>query len=161
MSKQTSLPIFGDSIERPSPLPTGLEQVKKSLASGAPMDMALKSGGFTLDDYQAWRDSDEHQELIRELDKAEADFCVRCLKQVAIAADMGDVKSAQWLLERRFSSHFGRATAKTSTKITEEQIAIAEEIGGEVLNDLSEDEYRTLAVELLRRKISIEGESDD
>ena len=157
---QKTLPIFGDSIENGGPLPVGIEQGKASLANGAPLDVALKSGGFTLQEYESWKNDEDKEELIKELNKAEADFCVRCLRQVAVSADMGDVKSAQWLLERRFSAHFGRATAKSVKVSDEHQVAIVEEIGGEVMHDMSEEDYRAVAVEILKRKINV-TEVDD
>lgn len=158
--KQGTLPIFGDSVLEGGALPTGIEQVIRSLSSGAPLDVALKSGGFTLEDYESWKASEDQQELCRAIDKAEADFCVRCIRQVAIAADMGDVKSAQWLLERRFSSHFGRAS-RGVVKTEESAVVVAESIGGELMQEMSEDEYRLLAVEILKRKIAESGDSND
>tara|TARA_R110002110_G_scaffold92555_18_gene241523 strand:+ start:1561 stop:2073 length:513 start_codon:yes stop_codon:yes gene_type:complete len=165
--KQGTLPLFGEDIDQGGslpvgrPLPVGLDQVKLSLSSGAPIDVALKSGGFTLEEYETWKADESKKDLIKDLHKAEADFCVRCLRQVAISADMGDVKSAQWLLERRFSTHFGRATAKSVTRITDEQVSIVEEIGGEVLTEMTVDDYRSIAVEILKRKLTAEGEVGD
>ena len=115
-----------------------------------------------MDDYKSWEEDESKSDLIREIRKAEADFCIRVLKQVVNAADMGNDKSAQWLLERRFTSFFGRPSKVATTKTESvETGVVVEEIRSDLLSEISEEEFRLMAVEVLQRKIKqekVEGE---
>lgn len=159
-NKQWVLPIFGDptAIE---PEPEGVDAMLNALRqAGAPLEIALKSGGFTDEDYKAWLDNEESQDLIKEIRKAEADFCIRALKQVVNSADMGDAKSAQWLLERRYTAHFGRPSkSNTSVSLEQEEIVI-DEVGTDLLSEISEEEFRLMAVEVLRKKLTLSEETE-
>lgn len=160
--KQTQLPIFNDPTDR-EPEPEGIDAMLRSLrTAGAPLEIALKSGGFSMDDYELWQDDESRQELVKEIRKAEADFCVRVLKQVVNSADMGNEKSAQWLLERRFTNLFGK-TSKTSVTTSEsrETEIVVEDIGSNLLSEITEEEFRLMAVEVLQRKIKQESSTGD
>ena len=160
-NKQLALPMFDEPTIQP-PEPEGIEAMLSALRqAGAPLEIALKSGGFTDSDYQGWLDDDESQGLIKQIRKAEADFCIRALKQVVNSADMGDAKSAQWLLERRYTAHFGRAT-KTSTSFSlEQEEVVLEDIGTDLISEISEEEFRLMAVEILRKKMTISEDVDN
>ena len=152
---QFVLPIF-DEPKRQDPLPQGIDAVVHALRNaGAPLEVALCSGGFTMDDFNDWQDDESKQELVLTIRKAEADFCIRALKQVVNSADMGDTKSAQWLLERRFPSMFGRPTNKVSSQIIDKESVIeVENVGADLLSEITEEDFRLMAVEVLKRKMT-------
>lgn len=153
--KQFVLPIF-DEPKETEPLPQGIDAVVLALRhAGAPLEVALCSGGFSLDDYNEWLDDESKQELVLTIKKAEADFCIRALKQVVNSADMGDTKSAQWLLERRFPNMFGRPNKVSTSQVTDRESAIeVENIGTDLLSEITEEDFRLMAVEVLRRKMT-------
>ena len=87
---------------------------------------------------------------------------MRVLKQVVNSADMGNEKSAQWLLERRFTNLFGKTSkASVTTSESRETEIIVEDIGSNLLSEITEEEFRLMAVEGLQRKIKQEGSTGD
>ena len=152
---QFVLPIF-DEPDKKEPLPQGIDAVVHALRNaGAPLEVALCSGGFTMSDYSEWLDDESKQELVATIKKAEADFCIRALKQVVNSADMGDTKSAQWLLERRFPNMFGRPNKVSTSQVIDKESAIeVESIGTDLLSEITEEDFRLMAVEVLRRKMT-------
>src|SRR5256885_101069 len=91
------------------------DRLIEAISKGATYDLACKFAGISFQTFLNWRERAQSEnsgmfvELFERLERAEGEAAARWLSVIDNAANEGDVKSAQWLLERRHGKLYGKA----------------------------------------------------
>lgn len=86
-----------------------VDTIIAAIRLGAPDHLAAKAGGICRQSFYEW--IKQYPEFANAVAEAEGARAVRWLTVIDSAAQAGDAKAAEWMLERVHPQEFGRRTA--------------------------------------------------
>jgi len=134
-----------------------IDTLCENIELGMPYTMACDASGINYSTFKEWMSKGEEEVPKKQfmafsarVKAANSECARRCLEHIREKADNGSTFYDTWLLERRFSEHFGakqHITSDNKTKTENENINVdvkpSEEIEQEILSKLSRLASRT------------------